>query len=31
MTKTARSVTIVDDDPGFTESLIDLLQPRGLR
>jgi len=27
--ETARSVTIVDDDPGFTESLIDLLQPRG--
>ena len=25
----ARSVIIVDDDPGFTESLIDLLQPRG--
>jgi len=25
----ARSVIIVDDDPGFTESLVDLLQPRG--
>ena len=25
----ARSVIIVDDDPGFTESLIDLLEPRG--
>jgi signal transduction histidine kinase len=27
--KTVRSVLIIDDDPGFADSLADLLQPRG--